>query len=593
MRGPSPPILERGWGDLPFRGEGEGKIGLIQAGERQRLHEGYFAGLVCVTASLYQRLETPGPHRASGIAMAALLDAIDADVAGRLDEAIVGYERAIVESVPERDHRSRADALRRLAIARHRRSESDEARRLCRQSHVAAEVAGLGLLAAQALNTLAAFDLADGAFDTARETFMRALQSPAVDHALRGRIRQNLGIIANIQGELDDAEQHYVDALDAFACCGDERGAAMVFNSLGILSADRKRWDEADERFRQSIEITTRLGDVHLRGLALLSHTEVHLALRHFDQASRVATEALRIFSSLGIVRHQADAYRVIGAVYRVTERFSLAESRLQAALTMARSAGAILEEAEAARELALLYRQLRRNQDALRHLNVSQRLFRRLDARTDLVDVSSRLDDLEGTFLSIVREWGQSIESADSYTHGHCERVASYAVAVAEALGMDQDEQTTIRLGAYLHDVGKIHTPHEILNKPGRLTDEEFAVMKRHPGEGFELLADIDFPWDIKPMIRWHHEKHCGGGYPDGLEGDEIPINAQVICIADVFDALTSSRSYRAAMSRERALEIVRESHAWWRPDVYDAFMASVGVAADDNEGRVAPTDL
>jgi len=259
----------------------------------------------------------------------------------------------------------------------------------------------------------------------------------------------------------------------------------------------------------------------------------------------------------------------------------------------MSRSAGAILEEAEAARELALLYRQLRRNQDSLRHLNVSQRLFRRLDARTDLIDVSSRLDDLEGTFLSIVREWGQSIESADSYTHGHCERVANFAVTVAATLGMDQDEQTTIRLGAHLHDVGKIHTPHEILNKPGRLTDEEFAVMKRHPAEGFEMLADIDFPWDIKPMIRWHHEKYCGGGYPDGLQGDEIPIYAQIICIADVFDALTSSRSYRAAMTREQALSIVRESHSWWRRDVYDAFMASVGAPGAADDVPVPPTDL
>jgi putative nucleotidyltransferase with HDIG domain len=176
------------------------------------------------------------------------------------------------------------------------------------------------------------------------------------------------------------------------------------------------------------------------------------------------------------------------------------------------------------------------------------------------------------------VREWGQSIESADSYTHGHCERVASYSVALGTALGLDKDELTTIRLGAYLHDVGKVRVPHEILNKPGRLTHEEFDVMKLHPVYGIELLAGVEFPWDIKPIIRWHHEKHDGSGYPDGLCGDEIPLTAQIIGIVDVYDALTTTRSYRGAMSNEQAIGIMRESRRHWRSDVVDAFMASVG---------------
>jgi len=263
----------------------------------------------------------------------------------------------------------------------------------------------------------------------------------------------------------------------------------------------------------------------------------------------------------------------------------------------MARSADALLEEAESVRELALVFRALGRNQDALRQLNASQRLFQRLDARSDLVDVTSRLEELEETFLAVVREWGQSIESADSYTHGHCARVATYAVDVARALGLEEGELVTIRIGAYLHDLGKIHTPHEILNKHGRLTDEEFAIMKRHPVQGVELLADIDFPWDIKPMIRWHHEKHCGGGYPDGLEGDAIPLNAQIICIADVFDALTSTRSYREAMDASRALAIMHESRRWWRDDVFEAFLGARQARLErerrDDERRALDTAL
>jgi putative nucleotidyltransferase with HDIG domain len=185
------------------------------------------------------------------------------------------------------------------------------------------------------------------------------------------------------------------------------------------------------------------------------------------------------------------------------------------------------------------------------------------------------------------VRDWGQSIESADSYTHGHCERVAGYALEVARALGLDETQLTTIRLGAYLHDVGKVRVPHEILNKPGALNDAELAIVRRHPVDGVELLADIDFPWDIKPIIRWHHERYDGTGYPDGLRGDEIPLHAQIICIVDVYDALTTTRSYRAAMSRDEALVAIEASRAWWRPEVFEAFRRALGASPEPRAGE------
>jgi putative nucleotidyltransferase with HDIG domain len=243
-------------------------------------------------------------------------------------------------------------------------------------------------------------------------------------------------------------------------------------------------------------------------------------------------------------------------------------------------STSAVLSEAEASRELGRLFQAMGRNQEALTLLNASWRLFRRLDAHLDLVDVQSKVADLEGTFLAVVRDWGQSIESADSYTHGHCERVAEYAQQVAYHLGLSDEEMTTIRLGAYLHDVGKVRVPHEVLNKPGRLTDEEFAIIQQHPAWGVELLAGIEFPWDLKPIIQWHHEKYDGTGYPHQLKGDAIPLSAQIIGIVDVYDALTTTRSYRPAMHHDKAIEILREKPEWWRPDVFHAFMASVGVA-------------
>ena len=132
--------------------------------------------------------------------------------------------------------------------------------------------------------------------------------------------------------------------------------------------------------------------------------------------------------------------------------------------------------------------------------------------------------------------------------------------LALARELGLDEEQQTTIRIGAYLHDLGKVRVPHEILSKPSALTPEEFQVIQMHPVWGLELLATVEFPWDIKPIIRWHHEKYDGTGYPDRLRGDEIPINAQIICIVDVYDALTTTRSYRGALSPAEALANMQE---------------------------------
>jgi putative nucleotidyltransferase with HDIG domain len=268
--------------------------------------------------------------------------------------------------------------------------------------------------------------------------------------------------------------------------------------------------------------------------------------------------------------------------LYREIGQPTLAEARLMLSLKITADGHFPLEEAEALRELAVLYQTQGRNQEALTHLNAAHRVFRRLAAKADLVDVDAKVAKLEGTYLQVISEWGQSIESADSYTHGHCGRVADYALQVATALGIDEAEGTSIRLGAYLHDVGKVRVPHEILNKAGRLTPEEFDIIKQHPVWGLELLASVEFPWDIKPIIRWHHEKFDGSGYPDGLQGDEIPLAAQIICIVDVFDALTTTRSYRPAMDRDEALRQMRIRRRWWHPDVFEAFMATVGQDGD-----------
>jgi len=501
-----------------------------------------------------------------------------------IPEAIACYESAITaaergpgEGGGGTERAVLAEALRRLAVVRHRRNESGRARELCGRSYAVAREAGNDLLAAEALNTLGGLDLKAGSLADARQHFLEALALGGDARELRARVEQNLGILANIQGDLDEALARYRRSLEAHRASNDEYGCAIVYNNLGVASADRGELGEADRYFQLSFEIAARAGDAHLQGLCLVNHADVHIARAKYEDARRNAEAALALFDQLDARSDKAEAYRMLGMVYRETGRSALAESRLRSAIELAVGAGSVLNEAKASRELALLYQAMGRNQEALTLLNAAHGLFGRLDARVDLVNVRSKVAQLEETYLAVVREWGQSIESSDYYTFGHCERVARHAVAVAGAIGLNQDAQTAIRLGAYLHDVGKVRVPHEILNKPGPLTRDEYEVVQMHPIWGIELLAKVDFPWDLKPIIRWHHERVDGTGYPDRLRGDEIPIAAQVVGIVDVYDALITTRPYRRAMTREAAVGEITRCRSWWSERVYIGFVASL----------------
>jgi putative nucleotidyltransferase with HDIG domain len=431
-------------------------------------------------------------------------------------------------------------------------------------------------LAAEALNGLGLVHLERGEPEPAAAVFAQALELGGHRPAIRGRIEQNLGIVANIQGDFRLALSCYERSLEAFRAAQDTRMCAFAYHNLGMVNADQEQWGDADRYFAASLEIADAVGDVQLRGNVLLNRTEVHLACQRYEDARRSAEEALRIFDQLGVRQGKSEAYKFLGMLYRETGATALAEARFRSAMTLATESGDVLAEAEAMRELALLYRRLDRNHEALTLLNGSHRLFTRLGARADDQGVRGSVVALERIYLELVAGWGRSIESADGYTFGHSERVARYAEAVADVLGWDDVMRTTVRMGAYLHDVGKVRVPHEILNKPGPLTTAEREIMEMHPLYGIELLGAVEFPWQVKPIIRSHHEKLDGSGYPDRLRGDEIPITAQVICIVDVYDALTTTRSYRGAFSEEAALAKMEQVKHYWRADVYEAFLTT-----------------
>jgi ribonuclease P protein subunit RPR2 len=189
----------------------------------------------------------------------------------------------------------------------------------------------------------------------------------------------------------------------------------------------------------------------------------------------------------------------------------------------------------------------------------------------------------LQESYKATVRALSNAVEARDSYTGKHAERVAAYGLAIARSMGSRLAEDPTIEFGFLLHDVGKVAVPDAILYKPEALTDEERALMSRHPVIGAQILRGIEFLGEAKAVVRHHHERWDGRGYPDGLVGAEIPLAARVFAVADTLDALTTDRPYREACSIPFAREVIQAgAGTQFDPVVVQAFQAIPGEVLD-----------
>ncbi|TMM14558.1 MAG: HD-GYP domain-containing protein [Actinobacteria bacterium] len=216
----------------------------------------------------------------------------------------------------------------------------------------------------------------------------------------------------------------------------------------------------------------------------------------------------------------------------------------------------------------------------------------RTLRLRTiQLRDRSARLLEsyrlLEQSALEAIESLNATVEARDPYTAGHSQRVQSIALGIGEALGLPRARLDALRLAGLFHDIGKLRVPDAVLTKPGPLTSEEFDLIKRHPEDGADIVSHLGAMRDVLPFIRHHHERWDGLGYPAGLAGDEIPLEAAIVGLADAWDAMTTERPYSGARTDEEATEeIVRGRGTQFAPAVVDAFLASLGY---DQESRLA----
>lgn len=190
------------------------------------------------------------------------------------------------------------------------------------------------------------------------------------------------------------------------------------------------------------------------------------------------------------------------------------------------------------------------------------------------LLKLKKFTDELESA-STVLTSLALSVEAKDPYTKGHCARLSKYSVALAKHLDQPKEVQEALRIGGILHDIGKIAVPEQILLKPGPLTPEERKIMEEHPVKGEYICSPLKSIKSVLPIIRHHHEKLDGSGYPDGLKGDQIPLTARILTTVDIYDSLSTDRPYRKALTTEEAFTQIREEvrRGWWDGHLVDEF--------------------
>ena len=447
---------------------------------------------------------------------------------------------------------------------------------------------------AHTINVMAVSHSQRGMIEDARQLFGEAgrMARIAGDERIVAMVEQNLGVIASMQGDDVTALQHHTASLDRCRALGLNDLLAKQLSNIGLAYASLGRLNEAETAYAEASLVAQACADHWTRLMVEVNRVGLLIVRGEYDEARSRCDAILTEAGAVQEKRMLAETYKHRGVIARETGQLREAEEFLRIAYDEAIAREDLLLAAETAREQAELYLALGRNRDTLQALSLSHKLFTQLRAQRDLADVRSRLRRLEHRFHDLVRKYAQDIESKDAYTLGHCERVADYACAIAVELGFDETTMFWFRVGALLHDVGKIVVPSDILNKPGALTPEERKWMERHPIAGVEMLSDVDFPGDVIPMIRGHHERWDGHGYPDGLAGDAIPLAARILCVADVYDALTSHRPYRPAFSQDEALRLMAaDSGRAFDPEILVRFFRVVPPLPQDGSDDIGVT--
>ena len=506
-----------------------------------------------------------------------IASANDAERSGEWNDALTQYASALLRASEGGDFPRVTQLLRAIGRLRYERGDHERAAEAFQASLTRAEQLGDVAQIAAAINCLAVVEQYRGNVSEAERMYRRAgeLAVQVNDGRLAALVQQNLSMLATIRGQYDVALDHGHDALKHFRSIGDDASVAKVMNNLGMLQIDQNELGHAELSFRSALTVADRLGDAAMRVTIQINRAELALKRKDYPAVHEFCDEAFRMYTRLGSESGLAETYKVYGVLYRETGNTELATTHFLLATKLAQACGDRLLEAETARERALLCMQEGQHRDALDALNQAHRLFRELQARREADDAERHLERVERIYLRVVEMLETDIAvSFDPCSVEQYHRVADYASQLANLAGFKGRDLTWLRIGAFLYDIGKRSVPANVLNKRGALTDEEWGQVKKHVLDSEQVVLDLNPPWEMRPMVRHHHEHWDGTGYPDGLAGDQIPLTARVLAIADAFTALTSRRSYRRKMTDQEALDVMqREAGQKFDPTLFRSF--------------------
>lgn len=425
-------------------------------------------------------------------------------------------------------------------------------RRLEDQSGICKALRNLGVVYVE----LGEFEEAEINYDEAIE-----LAEKIGETMLYADLVNNLGTIKNMKGNWKEALKLYNRSIQIYDEHNEIRKCAYTKNNIAITLTEQGMSEEAFEHFKHAHEIATSIKDASLILIVDINLADLYLKKNILSSAKFHCQKAESYLLETRMTNgHLAETKKIAGKIAYKERDYELSLNYFNEALEISRQIGAKYVEAEVLVERGLLLKEMDKHFDALTDLESSYQVYKDHKIEGKREQTEKIIDSIEKLYLDVFYSMAKEVDLKDKYTKGHSDRVASLALLLARELGMPTNALKTIVAASLLHDFGKIKIDDSVLKKAGKLTNEEFQHIKKHPELGVELLRGKEFPWDFKPLILHHHEKLDGTGYPLGLKGEDIPLGARVICIADVFDALTSDRVYRKAFDIEKALSIMEE---------------------------------
>jgi len=463
-----------------------------------------------------------------------------------------------------------------------------------------------------------------------------ALSEELHDQKSKATAYTHLGIAYNNVGNSDRSLDCFFKALQIMEEIDDQDGIAYSYICIGQAYFYLDTFDKALRYFQQALEIREKLGDKQDVSQVLILIGNVKAKTAQYDEAIECYSKSLAMKEEAGDERGISQIYNNLANVYLAIGKMDAVLKYRLASLRIARKLGDSWEIALTTFNMAEYYLKVKQPEEALPYIRESQKLAEKLDnkglTRDNLenmalyhelrgeyddalkclrehskltealfaeelaekisemqvkyetaqledqvaektAELQRNMEKLRRILAGTIRALAATVETRDPYTAGHQQRVSKLACAIAKGMGLPEERVEGVRLAGVIHDIGKISVPAEILNTPRPLTETEYSLVKMHPKIGHDILAGIDFSAPVADIVLQHHERMDGSGYPTGLKGDEILLEARILAVADVVEAMVSHRPYRPALGIDRALEeISKNKGTKYDPEVVDA---------------------